>query len=92
MWDECKAQLLGYLNVEFKGFSNMEEARESFLHYHGEVKMKRESASVLATTKGGRSERISVRAETLLWIIIGLLVFICLLINFLFTLLWVDYH
>ena len=91
-WNECKAQVLEYPNAEFKGFSNMEEARVSFLNYHGQVKLKPESASVLTPTTSGSSERISVRAKTLLWIIIGLLVLISFLSCFALYLAMVDYH
>ena len=38
-WTECKAQVLGYPNAEFKGFSSIEEARVSFLNYHGQAKL-----------------------------------------------------
>ncbi|KAJ8627284.1 hypothetical protein MRB53_020591 [Persea americana] len=91
-WNECKAQVLEYPNAEFKGFSNMEEARVSFLNYHGQVKLKPESASALTPTTSGSLERISVRAETLLWIIIGLLGLISLLSCFAIYLAMVDYH
>ncbi|KAJ8617246.1 hypothetical protein MRB53_013432 [Persea americana] len=74
--DICKAQVLGYPNAEFKGFSSIEEARESFLNYHGQAKLILEPASMLSQTSCRRSERNSVRGEALLCIIIDLL-FIC---------------
>lgn len=91
-WNECKALVLGYPNAEFKGFSNMEEARVSFLNYHGQVKRKPESASVLTATTSGSSDRMSVRADTLLWIIIDFLVLISLLSCFAIYLAMVDYN
>ena len=91
-WNDCKAQVLGYPNTEFKGFNNMEGARVSFLNYHGQVKLKPEPASMLTSMTSGRSERILVRVETLPWILISLLVFICLLWCFVIYLAMVDYH
>ena len=38
-WNECKAQVLGCPNAEFKGFNNMEEARVSCLNCHGQFEL-----------------------------------------------------
>ena len=65
-WNECKAQVLGYPDAEFKGFNNMEEVRVSFMNYNGQVKLKPESTSVLTLTTSGSSEKIFVQAKTLL--------------------------
>lgn len=78
-WTECKSQVLGYPNAEFKGFSSVEEARVSFMNYHGQAKLIPEPASLPSPKTCRRFERNQVQGEALLCIIIGLLCFICFL-------------
>ncbi|KAJ8630100.1 hypothetical protein MRB53_023423 [Persea americana] len=46
-WTECKEQVLGYPNAEFKGFGSIEEARVSLLNYNGQAKLIPEPAMAM---------------------------------------------